>query len=201
MIYYLKGTLAFTDPNIAVVECAGVGYKCNVSNETLSKLHNIGSEVKLYTYMSIREDAIDLFGFYTLEEQNVFKQLISVSGIGPKGALSIISTLGSQGFARAVGTNNAKLIASAPGVGKKTAERIIVDLRDKLNVSQNDEETPNVIANLDNKGTAYADALEALVVLGYQRRDAIKALEGCDGNTVEDLMRQALLKINERMKK
>ena len=201
MFYYLKGILTYTEVGVAVIECAGVGYKCNVSNETLAKLHTTGTEVKLYTYMSIREDAIDLFGFFTLEELGAFKQLITVSGIGPKGALSVISTLGTQGFAKAVATNNAKLIASAPGIGKKTAERIIVDLKDKLSVNNGQDDLDTLISLPTDKGSIYADALEALLVLGYQKRDAAKALEGCTGNTVEELMRQALIKISEKMKR
>ena len=134
MIYSLKGTLTYLEPTFAVVECGGVGFKCFVSTTTITSLTSIGTEVRLLTYMSIREDAMDLYGFSTQNELDAFKLLISVNGVGPKAAISILSALPPDRLAVAVSCGDVKSIQVAQGVGKKTAERIVLELKDKMNI-------------------------------------------------------------------
>ena len=198
MFYYLNGKLALTEPGIAVIDCGGVGYKLFVSNATMAKLTSIGSNTKLYVYTSIREDAVELFGFYTLDELNQFKLLIGVSGVGPKIALAIISSLGVERIVRAISGGNVKLLSAAPGVGKKTAERIIVDLKDKMSiVSLSGEDEDETFTTSDSN--VYSETIEALMTLGYPRRECVNILKGCKGETVEELMREALKKIGGMM--
>ncbi|MBQ9511440.1 MAG: Holliday junction branch migration protein RuvA [Clostridia bacterium] len=198
MFYYVKGPLVMTDPQSAVVDCGGVGYKLTISGNTLSHLTEVGKVVCLYTYMSIREDAVELFGFYTTEELNAFKLLITVSGVGPKAAMSILSLMSPEKFAVAVSMGDSKALSKANGVGKKTADRIILELKDKV------AKNIDVSSDLEDAG-GYAsssvadDAVEALMVLGYPRGVALKAVEGCSGDTLEELMRAALKKIGSNM--
>ena len=197
MFYYVKGTLVTTDPQSAVVDCGGVGYKLTISGNTLSHLTENGKTVCLYTYMSIREDAVELFGFYTLEELSVFKMLITVSGVGPKAAMSILSLLSPEKFAVAVSSGDSKALSKANGVGKKIADRIILELKDKVekNVSVADGE--DSVATVS--GGIADDAVDALMVLGYPRGVAVKAIEGCAGDTLEDVLRAALKKLGSKM--
>lgn len=200
MFYYLNGKVAYTEPGFAVIDCNGVGYKLNVSTTTMSKLYELGQVVKLYTYMSIREDAVELFGFYTLEELDIFKLLITVASIGAKSALSILSSFTPKSLIKAISEGNTKLIATAQGIGKKTAERIVVDLRDKVSIFEDDEglDSNDITTPAQVKGSqGYNDALEALMSLGYQRKDALKALSGCTSDSFEELMRYALTKMGE----
>lgn len=198
MFYYVKGPLVMTDPQSAVVDCGGVGYKLTVSGNTLSHLTEVGKVVCLYTYMSIREDAVELFGFYTTEELSAFKLLITVSGVGPKAAMSILSLMSPEKFAVAVSTGDSKALSKANGVGKKIADRIILELKDKvaknITVSGEYDDMDNIVS-----GGIADDAVEALMVLGYPRGVALKAIEGCAGNTLEELMRAALKKIGSKM--
>lgn len=202
MFYYISGKVALTEPGICVLDCGGIGYKLNVSTTTMSKLYEVGATVKLYTYMSIREDAIELFGFYTLEELEIFKMLITVASIGAKSAISILSSFTPKSLIKAISEGNTKLIATAQGIGKKTAERIVVDLKDKVSLSDDEEFdflSDNDTTPKSNRkdSQAYNDTLEALVQLGYQRKDAVKVLSSVSGDTFEDMMRQALTKIAE----
>ena len=187
-----------TDPQSAVVDCGGVGYKLTISGNTLSHLTENGKTVCLYTYMSIREDAVELFGFYTLEELSAFKMLITISGVGPKAAMSILSLLSPEKFAVAVSSGDAKALSKANGVGKKIADRIILELKDKvaktIDVSEGYGDDVSAVS-----GGIFDDALEALMVLGYPRSMALKALDGCSGDTLEELMREALKKIGSKM--
>ena len=133
MFYYISGTLALTTPTMAVIDCSGVGYKLTISANTLSKLAGKdGTKVKLYTYFSVREDAQELYGFFTEEEQLAFTMLISVSGVGPKAAIAILSVLTPEKLSLAISTGNAKEISKAQGVGAKTAARVVLELNSKL---------------------------------------------------------------------
>lgn len=198
MFYYVKGELVMTDPQSAVIDCGGVGYKLTISGNTLAHLTETGKTVCLYTYMSVREDAVELFGFWSLEELSAFKLLITVSGVGPKVALSVLSLLSPEKFAVAVSSGDSKTIAKASGIGKKIADRIILELKDKVTHTPGGDEDDGWIGTSD-AGSVYDDALEALMVLGYPRTVAARALDGCKGDTLEDLMRAALKKIGAGM--
>ena len=131
MIYSVNGVVDAIEPNLAVIDCGGVGYACRTTSNTLAMLKT-GEKAKLYTFLSVREDAAELFGFYDFSELNCFKMLISVSGVGPKAALSILSGMTPQAFALCVAAGDSKLLTSAPGIGKKIAERIVLELKDKV---------------------------------------------------------------------
>lgn len=197
MFYYVKGELVMTDPQSAVVDCGGVGYKLTVSMNTLSRLTELGKKVCLYTHFSVREDAVELFGFYDTEELYAFRLLISVSGIGPKAAIAILSLLSPAKFAVAVSTGDTKTLSKASGVGAKTAARIVLELKDKVSATAVADDGEAVVETA--RGGIIDDAIEALMVLGYQRQAAQKALAGCKGETLEELMRAALNKIGSKM--
>ena len=190
----------FTEPGVAVVDCAGVGYKLLVSDNTLGKLSSMDKkEVLLYTYLYIREDAVDLIGFATKEEMSAFKMLITVSGIGPKAAMSILSLLSVEKFALAVSTQDIKTISKASGIGKKSAERIVLELKEKVakefavvGASDAGED----IAVEENLGGNYEEAEKALMVLGYTKAEAQTALKGVPATaTLEEMVSTALRKM------
>ena len=197
MFYYVKGELVMTDPQSAVVDCGGVGYKLTVSMNTLSRLTELGKKVCLYTHFSVREDAVELFGFYDTEELYAFRLLMSVSGVGPKAARAILSLLSPATFAVAVSTGDTKTLSKASGVGAKTAARIVLELKDKVSATAVADDGEAVVETA--RGGIIDDAIEALMVLGYQRQTAQKALAGCKGETLEELMRAALNKIGSKM--
>ena len=197
MFYYVKGELVMTDPQSAVVDCGGVGYKLTVSMNTLSRLTELGKKVCLYTHFSVREDAVELFGFYDTEELYAFRLLISVSGVGPKAAIAILSLLSPAKFAVAVSTGDTKTLSKASGVGAKTAARIVLELKDKVSATAVADDGEAVVETA--RGGIIDDAIEALMVLGYERQTAQKALAGCKGETLEELMRAALNKIGSKM--
>ena len=198
MFYYVKGELVMTDPQSAVVDCGGVGYKLTVSMNTLSHLTQTGKMVCLYTHFSVREDAVELFGFYDTEELSAFRLLISVSGVGPKAAMAILSLLSPEKFAVVVSSGDTKTLAKAQGIGAKTAARIVLELKDKVSAAATADGGEEDVSVTDLGGIR-DDALEALMVLGYQRQAAQKALAGCKGDTLEELMRAALKKIGSKM--
>ena len=149
MFYYVSGILAHREPGFAVIDCGGVGYRLTVSQNTLAALDRASareSKVKLYTYMAVREDDVELFGFYTEEELTTFRQLIGVSGIGPKAAMGVLSAFTPDGLARAVCTEDVKAIAKSNGVGAKGAARIVLELKDKMSYTGGDAETPRETA-------------------------------------------------------
>lgn len=199
MFYYIKGELVYTDPSTAVVDCNGVGYKMGVSKNTLARLTKRGEKVCLYTYFHVREDAVELLGFYTEAELEAFKLLITVSGIGPKAAMSILSVLTPEKFALAVTMGDTKAIAKASGVGSKTAARVILELKEKVAKSFPAEsaaaegEIP-VTDELVFGNTE--EAIGALMVLGYSRQEAQTALKGVDPLlSLEDMITAALRKM------
>ena len=199
MIYSVRGKLIHTDSELAVVECAGVGYACKTTFYTLQKIQG-REEVALYTYLAVRENDVDLFGFSTLEELKCFKMLITVSGVGPKMALSILSFNTPSQFALAVATGDARSLTKCRGVGSKTAQRIVLELKDKISK----ENTISVRSSGEGIGTGAAvpagsaadEAITALVVLGYGENEAVQAVGGLDpALSVEDMIKQALKKL------
>ncbi len=191
MFYYIKGTLVYTDPSSAVIDTGGVAYKMTVSTSTLSQIASLKNDVKLYTYMAVREDAVDLFGFYTLEELSLFKLLITVSGVGPKAAMGVLSAFTPERFAIVVGSEDVKALSKANGVGAKTAARIILELKDKVAKEMTSSKASPIQAGGD-----FADAQNALMVLGYTKAEAVKALSGVSpALSLEDMIKEALKKL------
>ena len=166
MLYRLRGSLIHTEPSFAVIECAGVGYKCYTTMNTQRSLPAIGKEAVLYTHMNVREDAVDLFGFSSLAELNCFKLLTSVSGVGPKVGLAILSVLSPEQVAVAVAAGDFKTLTMAQGVGNKLAQRVILELKDKLKALGGGEEVTAAAGVVNAAGNA-AEAMNALTVLGY----------------------------------
>lgn len=196
MYDYFKGNLAFLRTDAAVVECGGVGYRLAVSASTHAKLSPLlGREATLFAYLAVREDAMELYGFSDETERALFIHLLSVSGVGPKAALSVLSTLPADRLAVCVAAGDAKAIASAPGVGLKTAQKIILELKDKLAKEfASGEPLPDGVPS-DGADDA-SDAVNALVVLGYSRAQALGALKGLDpALSLEIRIREALKKL------
>ena len=190
MIYSVRGKLIHTENSAAVVECGGVGYLCQTTMNTLKTL-KLNSEVTLYTYLNVREDAVDLFGFATQNELATFKTLISVSGVGPKAGLSVLSELTAEQVAMAIATDDIKTITRAQGIGKKIAQRIILELKDKL-VKSEQTQSGNVQMP-QTAGGNVAKAIEALGVLGYTPADVSPVLANFDaGLPVEQLIAMTL---------
>lgn len=196
MFYYVNGTVAEIEAGLAVIDCSGVGYACATTNYTLSQLKK-GERAKLYTYLNVREDAMELFGFASQSELRSFKMLIGVSGVGPKAALSILSSTTPQQLAMAVVMGDEKALTAAPGIGKKIAQRIILELKDKLAKEQtsfsSDGPVPVIAAGGANKA---GEASAALAVLGYGTPEIAAALKGVDmEQPLEEIIRQALKKM------
>ena len=194
MIAYVKGTLEEIAENEAVVEVNGIGYHVKISSGTMNQLPGLHQPVKLYTYTYVREDAFLLYGFLTRDDLHVFRQLITVSGVGPQGALGILSVMSAQDLRFAIIAADSKMIAKAPGIGKKTAERVILDLRDKVSVEDMLDESSERVAV--SSGTAESsarnDAVEALVALGYGASEALKAVNRV--TEVDETDTEAILK-------
>ncbi|MBE6789520.1 MAG: Holliday junction branch migration protein RuvA [Ruminococcaceae bacterium] len=200
MIYSLTGRLIHKQNSVAVVECAGVGYSCQTTNQTLSRLS--GDTVTLFTYMHITENSLDLFGFATRDELDLFKMLISVSGVGPKAALAILNEYTPDRLLLFIASGDAKMITKAQGVGPKLAQRIVLELKDKAS-----KQLPSgVIAAPDDIFSSQSEisvgkdnlsqAVAALVSLGYSRSEAVSALSAVDPSLdADDMIRQALLRL------
>ena len=199
MYYYISGELVLAEPNTAVVDAGGVGYQLTISGNTLGKLAGkVGSKVKLYTHLSVREDAMELYGFSTLEELSSFRMLISVSGVGAKSAVAILSLMSPERFAVAVMNGDAKAIAKAQGIGAKTAARVILELKDKIKKEFTAEDDGGMTAEdlLPVKENNLNEAANALMVLGYTRAEASYALKGADpAADLEALIKTALTKL------
>ena len=191
MIYSVTGKLIHTDAELAVVECGGVGYACRTSLSTLQKIAG-KEEVSLLTYLSVREDGVELFGFADPEELRSFKLLISVSGVGPKAAISILSAMTPQQFALSVATGDAKSFTQVKGIGKKTAERICLELKDKVAGETISVRGQKSIAAPVGGGSV-GEAITALEVLGYSAAEAAGAISRLDPSlSVEELIKGAL---------
>ena len=196
MIYSVRGKLTHIENNLAVVECAGVGYAVRTSAVTISRLPGMGEEATLYTYLHITENGIDLFGFSDQGELNCFKMLLGVTRVGPRAALSVLSSVTAEQFALAVASGDAKTLSRAPGLGMKTAQRIILELKDKISKEQaaagiSMPEIP-MAASSSNAG----EAINALVVLGYTQSEATSVVTKLDPElSVEDMIKKGLQKL------
>ena len=198
MYAYIKGILAEITEDAIIVENQGIGYEIAVPGQVFDYLPSVGEEVKIYTYHYVREDAILLYGFLTKEDVRIFKMLIGVSGIGPKGALAILSVLSTDDLRFAILGDDAKAIAKAPGVGAKTAQRVIIELKDKLSLEDAFEQK---LANQAQKAELNPaigvknEAILALTSLGYSHSEALKVLQGIEispDDQVEDVLKMAL---------
>lgn len=196
MISFVKGPVAEIFEDTVVIECGNIGYEIHVPVSVLQKLPGVGREAKLYTYFQVREDAMCLYGFLNRQDLQIFKQLISVNGIGPKGALGVLSALSPDDLRRAIVSEDAKAISKAPGVGAKTAQRIILDLKDKIDLKEfllpvlTEEESTGSIA-----GGVAGEAIEALTALGYSSVEAgraVKKVEVTESMTAEDVLKASL---------
>lgn len=207
MIAFLSGTLEYLSGDLAVIDVGGVGYEVNVSAEVSGNLSSIGTGniVKLYTYMYVREGQVALYGFLSRGDLTLFKLLITVSGVGPKGGLSLLSVLSADDLRFAIVTGDAKMISRAPGIGKKTAERLILDLKDRVSsgfvpaaadgagLTGMAEGLQRDAAAESLAGTPASEAVEALVALGYQRAEASRAVKKCvQKEDTEALLHEAL---------
>lgn len=199
MFYYVSGTVAHMEDHLAVIDCGGVGYACRTTNYTLSSLRK-GEKAKLFTHLNVREDAMELFGFASQEELNLFEQLISVSGVGPKAAISILSATTPANLALSIITGDEKALTCAPGIGKKIAQRVILELKDKLAKGQAMTMTgesyggTGVTVIPENK---LSEATAALAVLGYSQAEINVALKGIDLSSLslEAIIKEALKKM------
>ena len=196
MFYYVSGTVAEIGPNLAVIDCGGVGYACATTNYTISRLKK-GERAKLFTYLHVREEIFELFGFSSQQELSSFKMLIGVSGVGPKAALAILSSTTPNNLALSIVTGDEKALTAAPGIGKKIAQRIILELKDKLAKEQtsfsSDGSVPVIASGGANKA---GEASAALAVLGYGTPEIAAALKGVDmEQPLEEIIRQALKKM------
>lgn len=197
MYSYIKGILAETDKDSITMETGGIGYHIFTTTQTFDSLPEIGEEIKIYTYLHIREDAMILFGFLSKEERTVFQLLLGVSGIGPKGAIAILSVMTTDELCFAILAEDAKTIAKAPGVGAKTAKRLILELKDKIPI-ENDFEPIKFEVTKENKNSVRnmkKEAAEALVALGYSSSEALKTIneiEITEEMDVEQLLKVAL---------
>jgi len=193
MISYIKGELTEILEDAIVVETGGVGYNIMVPASLFRELPPVGRQVKIYTHFQVKEDAMSLYGFFTREDVRIFRMLIGVSGIGPKGALGILSVLTPDDLRFAVLAEDVAAISKAPGVGKKTAQKCIIELKDKLSL----QEAVEIKLAHNQTSSAVEDdprdeALQALVALGYSASEAMRAVKVAQGDTVEDLIRSAL---------
>lgn len=192
MLYSVRGNVIHMEQGFVVIECAGVGYRCQTTLNTMKDIKN-GTEATLYTYLNVREDAVELYGFYSTQELSCFKTLTSVSGVGPKMALSLLSELSPEQIAMCVSASDVKSLTRAQGVGPKLAQRIILELKDKLSVFPQSDMT------VESKGSVIADtgkipqAVAALAVLGYSAADVTPVLSRLDQNlTVTELISETL---------
>ena len=197
MFYYVNGTVAEIEAGLAVIDCSGVGYACATTNYTLSQLKK-GERAKLYTYLNVREDAMEMFGFASQSELRSFKMLIGVSGVGPKAALSILSSTTPQQLSMAVVMGDEKALTAAPGIGKKIAQRIILELKDKLIKEQGGFEAGSgAAAAMPAQNNKAGEAAAALAVLGYGSQEIAAAMKGIDMDALplEEIIRQSLKKM------
>lgn len=198
MIYSVRGTLTVKELNFVVVECSGVGYGCRTSYTTASKLGEIGSEALLYTYLYVREDVVELFGFSSLQELSCFKLLISVSGVGPKAATAILSDVTPEKFAFTVASGDSRLFTKTKGIGAKTAQRIVLELKDKISAESiggtiSRDAADFAAAAGAGSSSSVTEALEALMVLGYSQGEVASILGKLDpAMSTQDLIKETL---------
>jgi len=200
MIEYLRGKIADIDINRVVIDVNGVGYVLTISDSTASLLPGIGEEAKIYSFLSVREDGVTLYGFPSYDDLGIFKQLITVSGIGPKGALAILSVLTPDDLRFAILSGDSRAIAKAPGIGKRTAERVILDLKDRIGAESSENALMSGSSPAPSVNESSRDeAVEALVALGYSSADAYRAVKEASaaigGDTETDTLLKAALKV------
>jgi len=198
MFYYLEGNVAVIAQNLAVIDVGGVGYACFTTLNTLSHLET-GKKAKLYTYCNVKEDAFDIYGFYDVSEKRCFEQLLTVSGVGPKAALSILSSASPESLALAIIGDDESALTMAPGIGKKLAQRIILELKDKVSKEMPALKASGFIPQGDstgqsNAGSKQRDAAAALTVLGYSQGEISAAMRSLDIDSlsVEEIIREVL---------
>ena len=196
MFYYIEGTITLLEPNLAVCDCGGVGYEINTTTNTAARLR-VGETARLYTYSIIREDCFDIYGFFSLSEKKTFEMLIGVSGVGPKAAQSILSSNTPEAVAQAIFAGSERAFTSVPGIGKKTAQRILLELKDKLGADMPGAAGTGSAAAFPAADNRLAEAAAALTVLGYSSSEISAALKGVDPQemAVEDIVRYALKKM------
>ncbi|MBZ4670199.1 MAG: ruvA [Oscillospiraceae bacterium] len=200
MIYSVKGEIVHIEPSLAVIECGGVGYACKTTSSTLSQIGGIGSLAMLYTYLYVREDCVELFGFATLQELNCFKMLISVSGVGPKAALSILSDTSPERFALAVASGDSKAFTKTKGIGSKLAQRIVLELKDKIAKEQLSDGLSDLPGDFSTVSGNASEAVSALVVLGYSQSEAASVVSRLDPSLpVPELIKLALKAIGKKL--
>lgn len=195
MYAYFRGKIAAKEPELVIVDVNGIGYNIRISAGTASLLPPVGEETKLYTYTSVREDAITLYGFLTKDDLDIFKLLIGVNGIGPKGGQSILSVMSPDDLRFAVLSGDAKMIAKAPGIGSKTAQRIILDMKDKVSLEDTLHTGPGDVRIDTAVSDSVREAVEALTALGYgvtEASRAVKEVKGAEEMTVEDILKASL---------
>ncbi len=195
MFYSLTGKIVFADAASVAVDCGGVAYRVSTSLNTLKKITGLGDTVTLYTYLSVREDAMELFGFYDNAELEYFKMLIGVSGVGPKAAIAILSTFTPEDISFSIASGDVKRITGAPGVGPKLAQRIVLELKDKMSklVPDKMSSTDFIQSVISDASGNKAEAVSALIALGYSQTEASAAVSSLNPNdTVEMLVKQAL---------
>lgn len=197
MYYYISGKVVYLLQNKAVIDNNGIGYELNVSERTLAKIRKDAKDfARLFTYHHVREDAVELYGFYDLEEKRLFEHLISISGVGPKAAMAILSTLEPEKLIFAILSDDAKSISAAPGIGLRTAQKIILEIKDKIRKEgfEGAEAVSESVGTVSATGSNFSEALEALSALGYSRSEALASLKikGADTMSVEELIRHGL---------
>lgn len=199
MYYYIKGTLMYKGDNYIVVDASGIGYRIFTSLECIEKSPHTGSDVTVYTYLNVREDAMELYGFYSEEERAMFLMLISVSGVGPKAGLALLSVASPQKLVAAIVMGDEKLLTKASGVGPKAAKRVILELKDKIDTDTLGIDGDDGVTLSDDTeiiADSRAEAMSALVVLGYSASDAKNVLMKLDATlTTEELIKKALLQL------
>ncbi|MBQ3054147.1 MAG: Holliday junction branch migration protein RuvA [Clostridia bacterium] len=189
MIAYIKGSVEFKGADKAIVECGGIGYSLNMPLSQINELPQIGTNVKVYTYMHVREDILDLYGFTSEDALSLFQMLITVSGVGPKAAMSILSAHQPATIKSAIAGGDHKLLSQAQGIGAKTAQRIVLELKDKIDkASVGIDDMPSVAT----ESNAVNEAISALVSLGYTYNESKNALRGASANTTEELLKYGL---------
>lgn len=197
MISYIRGELASIGEDQIIVEVNGIGYGIFMAGQAMTMLPPVGNEVKIHTYLNVREDAMQLFGFLTKDDLKVFRLLIGVNGIGPKGGLNILSKMTPDDLRFAVLAGDVKAISAAPGIGKKTAEKLIIELKDKLSIDDvlaKEEEEPSALQG-GSGSDIQSEAVQALVALGYGSVESLKAVKKVTvtaSMTVEELLKQSL---------
>ena len=199
MFAYIKGSLEMKFKNYVVIDVGGLGYKIFMAENAINSIGEIGGIVKVFTYYRVREDDVSIFGFKTQEELRMFELLLSVSGVGAKSALAMLSCIEPSEFAIAVISNNVKLLTQIPGIGTKSAQRIILELKDKLKSEQNDEQIEETKIKSAQVNENVQEAISGLMVLGYSRKDIEKAFEHLTIETlsVEDLIKKGLILLSK----